>query len=79
MATKKTNKGKAVAKRNVSSREADLILTKYYALKGYLYKLQEKGDLTATSRSLLKKAVSSLEKWRGNSLNLARMTGFSHD
>lgn len=75
--TKKT--AKKEEKRFVSRKEADNIVSKYYALKKYIYDLSERKTINAASKSYLKKALKGLEKWRFDSLNLPRMTNFQHD
>lgn len=72
MATRKTK-----TTRPLSAAEGKRILDKYYSLRIALYKISEDGRYHSEARKHAKSALKGLEKWRGDKLNLARMTNYS--
>jgi hypothetical protein len=80
MATvKKTNTKKAAKARPVNYKEAEALVNKYYALKTPLFKICNSDKYTETAKKVARKAWQSLEKWRKDNLDLARMTNYAHD
>lgn len=75
MATAKKTAKKAVTKRPLSVKEYETITNKYYALKGYVFKLAESGKLHETPEKELRKFLRSLEKTRA-AVNWPRATGY---
>lgn len=74
MATKNT-----ISKRPVSRAEAEKIKTKYYALKKVLYDISKDTKYTDRARKLSERAYKKLEKWRSDTLELAKMTNYQAD
>lgn len=69
MATKKT-------KKHISEKQAKNIIDKYYALKRALYTISESETYYDSVRKDAKSAMSALEKWRRDKLNISRMSNY---
>ena len=72
METKKTK-----TKRPITRAEAERIKTKYYSLKIMLNIIANDEKYNDRSRQLAKRAVKGLEKWRGDVLDIPKMSNYS--
>lgn len=73
MATKK----KTTEKRFITASEAKKIIDKYYHLKNELYEIATKSKYNAEAQKYAKLAIKALEKWRGDKLNISRMSNYN--
>ena len=73
--TKKTTKKKP-ATRFITEAEAKSIKAKYYALRRMLYAMTSDDKYNATVKAYAQKALKGLDKWRGNTLNIPRMSSY---
>lgn len=64
------------SKKTITTTEANAIIDVYYKLKNRLYNIGESEKYTDTTRKLAKKATKALEKWRRDSLDIYRMSGY---
>lgn len=77
MATKKIKK--TATKRAITVAEAKKIKEKFYALSKVLYDISENPKYYDTTRKYAKQAWKGLSKWRGDILNIPRMSNFVSD